>query len=123
MACCPVCIGASRQTFLLSHGWCCPHPYPRPPTAGPWPLAERRGRRQEWGGGLCAWGTEYELSVTQVLTRAWPLDVMKSDPSHIDRPQDSDLTLHGGCPLQGQALQTQREPSLSMCAPCMWDGL
>lgn len=60
---------------------------------------------------------------TQVLTRAWPLDVMKRDPSHINRPQDPDLTLHGGCPLWGQALQTQREPSSSTCAPCMRDGL
>lgn len=49
---------------LLPHGWCFPRLYPSPTTPEPWLLTERRERRQEWGGGLCARDTEYELSLT-----------------------------------------------------------
>lgn len=60
------------------------------PTSQPQPqdpgslLREERGEDRNREGPLC-FGHRIG-AVTQVLTRAWPLDVMKSDSSHINRP-------------------------------------
>lgn len=102
-----LCVGMSRQIFLLSRNMAgsastSTHP-------GAWFIVKRRWRRQEWGGGT---------RTSADLCLAPGHEEMQPFPGR--NPQDLDPTLHRGSQTQrsplGQVPQNQRGPGTSTCA-------